>query len=191
VAVIVPDVLALCAAAVNVTAVVTVDAEAGDTLPIPAGPAARVVLAGRTVPAVVYLAVKVNEAVLCPSASTVPVAGLSVSVMPLSVIVELAVSVPYVAVTVAELSVGSPGAVYVIVVVAAEPFAAGDTEPRPAGLTATVAAPVVMAAPLVVYLAVSVSGVVLWPSASTVAEAGVSVSVMPLTLIVDVAVNPL
>jgi len=85
----VPDVLAVWAAAVNVTPVVTPETEVGETLPTLAGLTASDVLEGSAVPAVVYFAVTVRLAVLWPSASTVADDELSVSVMPLSVIVDV------------------------------------------------------------------------------------------------------
>ena len=83
VAVTVPDVVAVWAAAVNVIVVLTAEADAGDTLPTLAGLTATAVLDGSAVPAVVYFAVSVGVDVLWPSASTVADDGLSVSVMPL------------------------------------------------------------------------------------------------------------
>jgi len=108
----VPEVFAVWAAAVKVTVVLTAEADVGETLPTLTGLTVMAVLAGSAVPAVVYLAVSVRLAVLWPSASTVAVDGLSVSVIPLYEIVdETAVRPLYVAVTVALPSVVDAGAV--------------------------------------------------------------------------------
>ena len=149
-AVTVPVVLAVWAAAVNVTVVVAPDADVGETLPTLEGPTASVVLAGSAVPAVVYFAVSVRLAVLWPSASTVADDGLSVSVIPLVVIVDdVAVRPLYVAVTVAVPSVAEAGAVYVTAIVLAELVGdVGDTEPLP--VTPTVAFALLIALPPVV-----------------------------------------
>ena len=83
-----PELFAVWAAAVKVTVVVTAEADVGETLPTLTGLTATAVLDGSAAPAVVYFAVSVRLDVLWPSASTVAVDGLNVSVMPLYVIVD-------------------------------------------------------------------------------------------------------
>jgi hypothetical protein len=63
----------------------------------------------------------------------------------------------------------------------------GETLPE---VALTVAVAPAMAVPPVVYRKVSVKAAVLWPSASTVALAGLKVNVIPRNVIVEVAVNP-
>ena len=77
---------------------------------------------------------------LWPSASTVAVLGLSVNVMPLYVIVDVALRPLYAAVTVVVPSALAAGAVNVAAIVLAELAAeAGDTEPLPVFVIVAVA----------------------------------------------------
>jgi hypothetical protein len=165
------------AGAVYVTAIVLAElaGEVGETLPDVALTVA--VAPEMAVPPVVYRNVSVKATVLWPSASTVALGGLSVNVIPRSVIVEVAVNPRYVAVTVALLSLLEAGVVYVTAIVLAE--LAGDVGVTLPEVALTVAVAPEMAVPPVVYRNVSVNATVLWPSASTVALAGVKVKVIP------------
>src|SRR2546422_345118 len=152
--------------------------EAGDTEPLPLLALVVPMTDANGMPPVLERNVNVSAAVLWPSASTVAVLGLSVNVMPLYVIVDVALRPLYAAVTVVVPSALAAGAVNVAAIVLAELAAeAGDTEPLPVFVIVAVADAI--AAPPAVYRKVSVRATVLWPSASTVAVAGVRVSVMP------------
>jgi hypothetical protein len=163
-----------------------------DTLPVgesePCPLRLTVVEAPVIAPPPVYRNRSTRLTVLWPSASTVALAGVSVKVIPRSVIVEAPVNPRYVAVTVALLSLLEAGAVYVTAIGLAELAGeVGETLPE---VALTVAVAPGIAAPPVVYRKVNVKAAVLWPSASTVALAGLSVKVIPRSVIVEVAVTP-
>src|SRR5712691_1436275 len=111
--------------------------------------------------------------------------------MPFVVIVDDVVKPLYVPVTVELPSLPNAGAVYVTAVLTAD-VEAGETVPIPEDGLSVTAVAVGSAVPAVVYFAVSVSPTVLWPSPSTVADEGLSVTVIPFSVIVDdTAVSPL